>query len=214
MASFEGQVPLKHFRFCETFKRWLKNLSEWFSIRNGFGVTPKGPMGPSPQGRRRRPWVPWVPLSPVGPLGSPWVLLGPKGPLVPLGSLWVLWGPPESLWSLWVPLDPFGSPWASLCPPPLGSLGPPLGPPKGSAPYRNDGRAPRKFGGGATLPERISWVGGLRVSVYDLNALKFLTPPPRIVSFKVRLEAPKCLFSHHFGSFRAQGHTHAPHGQF
>ena len=48
-----------------------------------FGITPEGPMGPPPQGRRRRPWVP---LPPLGPFGS----LGPFWPLV-LGSL-VPWG--------------------------------------------------------------------------------------------------------------------------
>ena len=41
------------------------------SIRNGFGVAPRGPVGPSPQGRRRRPSVP------LGTLGFPWVPLGP-----------------------------------------------------------------------------------------------------------------------------------------
>ena len=45
--------------------------SKWLSTRNGFGKTPKGHMGPSPQGRRRRPWVPWVPLGPLGPLVPP-----------------------------------------------------------------------------------------------------------------------------------------------
>ena len=41
------------------------------SLRNGFGITPRGPVGPSPQGRRRRPSVP------LGTLGFPWVPLGP-----------------------------------------------------------------------------------------------------------------------------------------
>ena len=35
------------------FERTLH--SKWLSTRNGFGITPKGPIGPSPKGRRRRP---------------------------------------------------------------------------------------------------------------------------------------------------------------
>ena len=66
--------------------------SKRLSIRNGFGITPKGPMGPSPQGRRRRPWVP------LGPFGSPWVPLGP------FGSPW----PPKSWGSPRVPGVPLG----------------------------------------------------------------------------------------------------------
>ena len=54
--------------------------SKWLSIRNGFGITPKCPMGPPPR-------------APKGALGSP---LDPLGSLVPLGSL----GP--------LPLDPLG----------------------------------------------------------------------------------------------------------
>ena len=69
------------------------------SIRNGFGITPNGPMGPFPpkgaEGALRSPWPPWVPLGPLPlgsfgspwpPLGHPWVPLGPI-PLVPLGPL-------------------------------------------------------------------------------------------------------------------------------
>ena len=48
----------------------LRVHSKWLSIRNSFGITPKGPMGPSPQGRRRRPWVPLVSLG-SPPLGPP-----------------------------------------------------------------------------------------------------------------------------------------------
>ena len=82
------------------------------SIRNGFGITPRGPVGPSPpkgaEGALRYPWAPW------GSLGYPWVH------------------------------------------------------PKGSAPCWSDGKASREFGGGAALPERGYWVGGMRVSVFGL----------------------------------------------
>ena len=47
--------------------------SKLLSIRNGFGITPKGPVGPSPPRapRRRGPSVP------LGTLGFPWVPVGP-----------------------------------------------------------------------------------------------------------------------------------------
>ena len=51
--------------FVNTFQ------SKRVSIRNGFGIAPRGLVGPSPQGRRRRPSVP------LGTLGFPWVPLGP-----------------------------------------------------------------------------------------------------------------------------------------
>ena len=99
--------------------------SKWHSIRNGFGITPKGPMGPSP---------PRAPKAPLGPLGTPRVPLGPLGPL---GFPW-----PPSPWALWVPLGPLGGlgwgwgPWGAF-----GS--------KGSAPCRSEKRASRTLGGGA-----------------------------------------------------------------
>ena len=79
------------------------------SIRNGFGITPRDPVGPSPL---RYPWAPW------GSLGSPWVH------------------------------------------------------PKGSAPCGSDVKASREFGGGAALPERGYWVGGMRVSVFVFHELR------------------------------------------
>ena len=61
--------------------------SKWHSIRNGFGITPKGPMGPSralgspwdPSGPLWSPWVPWVPLGSLGSLGFPWAPWGAVG---------------------------------------------------------------------------------------------------------------------------------------
>ena len=51
------------------FERTLH--SKWLSMRNGFGITPKGPMGPSPQRAPKAPlapfvgpWAPWVPWVP------------------------------------------------------------------------------------------------------------------------------------------------------
>ena len=84
MVSFD--TILDHFgkwgQFAPTSKSaQLRLHSKWLSIRNSFGITPKGPMGPSPQGRRRRPWVPfgplWVPLVSLTPPLPPWV--PPKG---------------------------------------------------------------------------------------------------------------------------------------
>ena len=41
------------------------------SIRNGFGITPRVPVGPSPpkgaEGALRYPWAPWGSLGPLGP---------------------------------------------------------------------------------------------------------------------------------------------------
>ena len=69
---------------------------------------------------------------------------GPRGPILPKGAEGALRYP-------WAPWGSLGSPWAH---------------PKGSAPYRSDGKASREFGGGAALPERGYWVGGMRVSVF------------------------------------------------
>ena len=70
-----------HLEINVRFPAQLRLHSKWLSIRNSFGITPKGPMGPSPQGRRRRPWVPfgplWVPLVSLAPPPLPWV--PPKG---------------------------------------------------------------------------------------------------------------------------------------
>ena len=70
-----------HLEINVRFPAQLRLHSKWLSIRNSFGITPKGPMGPSPQGRRRRPWVPfgplWVPLVSLAPPLPPWV--PPKG---------------------------------------------------------------------------------------------------------------------------------------
>ena len=129
MVSFDA--ILDHFgkwgQFAPTskidvrFPAQLRLHSKWLSIRNSFGITPKGPMGPSPQGRRRRPW------DPLGPFWCPWVPLAPLGPLPPLG-LWVLGSLGGLGWG-WGPWGAFGS--------------------KGSAPCRSEGRASRKLGCGA-----------------------------------------------------------------
>ena len=69
--------------FCEfqiSFHLGLFFHSYYPSIRNSFGITPKGPMGPFPP----------------GPLGSPWVSLGPIGSL---GPLWSSLGPLGSKWA-------------------------------------------------------------------------------------------------------------------
>ena len=56
---------------------------EWLSIRNGFGMTPKGPMGSFPpkgaEGALGSLWALWVALVPLVPL-VPW-------PFVPFGPL-------------------------------------------------------------------------------------------------------------------------------
>ena len=107
-------------------------------IRNGFGITPKGPMGPFPA------------RAPKAPLGPPWALYPPWGPLAPIA-------PPGS------PLAPLGSlgGWGGS-----GALGVPLGPRDRHLVGATKERI--EFGGGATLPERGYWVGGMRVSVFGL----------------------------------------------
>ena len=113
--------------------------SKWHSIRNGFGITPKGPMGPSP------PRAPKAPLGPLGPLGFPWP------PLAPL-----------PLWALWVPLGPLGG-WGGG-----GVPGVPLGPRDRHLVEARKGRLEREVAE-RIPPERIYWVGGMRVSVYGFN---------------------------------------------
>ena len=76
--------------------------SKWLSIRNGFGITPKGPMGPSP------PRAPKAPLGPLGPLGFPW-------PPLPLWALWVPLGPLGGLGWGWGPWGAFGSKGSAPC---------------------------------------------------------------------------------------------------
>ena len=97
-------------------------------IRNGFGMTPKGPMGPFPVRAPKAPLGPlWVPLG--SPLGPPWALYPPQG------------------------TPPPGSPLAPLVGPRDRYL-------VGATKERIE------FGGGAALPERGYWVGGMRVSVF------------------------------------------------
>ena len=131
-------------------QEWLWGHRKRASIRNSFPFgmafhsewlwnNPKGHMGPSP---------PRAPKAPLGPLGARWVPLGP------FGSLWVPLVPQV----LGVPRGPWGVGWGWG---PWGAFGS-----KGSAPCRSEKRASREFGGGATLPEKINWVGGMRFSVY------------------------------------------------
>ena len=82
--------------FVNTFQ------SKWLSIRNGFGITPKGPMGPPPP--------PQCPQGAEGALGSPWPPPS-LGPLDPPGSLGVRvgWG-----WG-WGPWGAFGSKGSAPC---------------------------------------------------------------------------------------------------
>ena len=74
--------------------------SKLFSIRNGFGITPNGPMGPFP------------PKGAEGALGSPWVPLPSLGSHCPPGSLG---GGGGVGWGGWVG----GGPWGAF-----GSKGP------------------------------------------------------------------------------------------
>ena len=93
-------------------------------IRNGFGITPKGPMGPFPV------------RAPKAPLGPPGPFTQPRDPLAPIA--------------------PPGSPLAPLVGPRDRYL-------VGATKERIE------FGGGATLPERGYWVGGMRVSVFGFD---------------------------------------------
>ena len=83
-------------RFRNVFPFVITFHSKLLSIRNGFGITPKGPMGPFlPKGAEGAlgslgspypfvaPWAPFGPLGPLGSHGSPWVPWVPLGPWVP-----------------------------------------------------------------------------------------------------------------------------------
>ena len=64
-SNVQGGIR-KKFAWRDPFE--IAFLSEWLSIRNGIGITPKGPLGPwGPLGPLGLPWVPWAPKAPLGP---------------------------------------------------------------------------------------------------------------------------------------------------
>ena len=75
-----------HLEINVRFPAQLRLHSKWLSLRNSFGITPKGPMGPiPPKGAEGALGFP------LGPCGSPWfplpLPLPPMGPPKGIGTL-------------------------------------------------------------------------------------------------------------------------------